>query len=277
MMNTMITEILGCLIVAGLLGLLCGWMIKAAGTKRKLAQIEEDWSDKYSFLKSRSEQDIENLEDQLQNMGEEVKTLTNSNRSLNESLRKNESSIYQSRADAIELNRQQAETQERLQRIIMEKDEELNALKNATAGAALGGAAAAAGVTAAVTAKAKEALNPNAANSENLDAQLDTLAAKREAWERERQSLSETLPEDQQTVALDQNDIPTEHLDKTVKLDTSRPAQSIDDTDDTLDDSSQLEDSTVALDDLDDTLSFTDSSDDRLLGGKPKPDSDNEN
>ncbi len=272
MMNTMIAEILGCLIVAGVLGLLCGWMIKAAGAKRKQAQIEAEWSDKYSSLKSRSEQDVENLEDQLQTMGEEVKTLTNSNRSLNESLRKNETSIYQSRADAIELNRQQAETQERLQRIIMEKDEELNALKNTTASSGLGTAAAAAGVTAAVTAKAKEALNPDAANNENLDAQVDSLTAKREAWERERQSLSESLPEDQQTVALDQNDLPAEHFDKTVKLDTGRSSQSFGDADNTLDDSSQLEDSTVALDDLDDTLSMTDQSEDSLLGGKPKPD-----
>jgi chromosome segregation ATPase len=270
MMNTMIAEILGCLIVAGLLGLLCGWMIKAAGAKRKQSKMKAYWSEKYSAQKLRSEQDIENLEDQLQNMGNEVKTLTNTNRSLNESLRKNETSIYQSRTDAIELNRQQAETQERLQRIIMEKDEELNALKNTSPGAELGSAAAAVSATAAVTAKAKEALDPDAANNETHDAQVDSLTAKREAWERERQSLTENLSEDQPTVALDQSDIPADHLDKTVKLDTSRHPQAMDLNAETFDDSGQLEDSTVALDDLDDTLSMTDQ-DDRLPGGKPKP------
>ena len=272
MMNTMIAEILVCLAAAGVLGLFCGWMIKATISKRKLAQTIEGFDKKYAALEARNQQDVEHLEDSLQQMGDEVKTLTNSNRALNDSLRKNEASVYKSRTDAIELNRQQAETQERLQRIIMEKDEELGVLKNTSASVELGKAAAAAGVSAAVAAKASDILKSDAANNDDdVTSRADSLAAKREAWEREQKSLVDTLAEDQQTIALDKNDIPTEHLDKTVKLDNEllgRPNYDNVHSDDTFDRSMQ-EDSTIALDD---TLSLTDQPDPSTLGGQPKPD-----
>jgi len=168
-MNTMIAEILACLAAAGALGLLCGWMIKSSNAKRKLTEAQAGFDKKYADLESRSQQDIEHLEDKLQQMGDEVKTLTNSNRSLNDSLRKNEASVYKSRTDAIELNRQQAETQERLQRIIMEKDEELSTLKNTSSSASLGKAAAAAGVSAAVATKASDMLKSSAANNDDIN------------------------------------------------------------------------------------------------------------
>ena len=209
-------------------------------------------------------------------MGDEVKTLTNSNRSLNDSLRKNEASVYKSRTDAIELNRQQAETQERLQRIIMEKDEELGVLKNSSASAELGKAAAAAGVSAAVAAKASDILQSGA--NDDINSRTDSLTAKREAWERERQSLIDTLSEDQQTIALDKNDIPNdipndtsnENLDKTIKLDNELIGASHGDLpdnahgDDTFD-RSLHEDSTISLDDIDKPGGNSE------LVGKPKP------
>ncbi|MEE9334970.1 MAG: hypothetical protein V3U65_12855 [Granulosicoccaceae bacterium] len=273
-MNLMIAEILACLAAASVLGLFCGWMIKAATGRRKLAQATADFDKKYVALEARSQQDIEHLEDSLQQMGDEVKTLTNSNRLLNDSLRKNEVSVYKSRTDAIELNRQQAETQERLQRIIMEKDEELGVLKNSSASAELGKAAAAAGVSAAVAAKASDILQSGA--NDDTNSRTDSLTAKREAWERERQSLIDTLSEDQQTIAIDKNDIPNEHLDKTIKLDNELMGGSHDsvlDTsnndargDDTFD-RSLHEDSTIALDDIDKPI-------DNSLGGKQKPDKD---
>ena len=61
----------------------------------------------------------------MQQLDTESKQLANRNDSINESLRENEISVHKARTDAIELNRQQAETQERLQRIIAQKDEEL--------------------------------------------------------------------------------------------------------------------------------------------------------
>ncbi len=274
-MNLLITEILACLAAASVLGLFCGWMLKAATGKRKLAQATEEFDKKYAALEARTQQDVEHLEDSLQQMGDEVKTLTNSNRSLNDSLRQNEASVYKSRTDAIELNRQQAETQERLQRIIMEKDEELGALKNSNASAELGKAAAAAGVSAAVAAKASDILQSGA--NDDTNNRMDSLTAKREAWERERQSLIETLSEDQQTIALDQNDIPSEHLDQTIKLDNelmsanhgNASSNTTDKThgDDVFDRSLQ-EDSTIALDDIDKPI------DNAMLGGKPKSDKD---
>ncbi len=268
-MNLLIAEILACLAAASVLGLFCGWMIKAAFGNRKLVQASAEFDKKYAALEARTQQDVEHLEDSLQQMGDEVKTLTNSNRSLNESLRKNEASVYKSRTDAIELNRQQAETQERLQRIIMEKDEELGALKNSSASAELGKAAAAAGVSAAVAAKASDILQSGA--NDDINTRTDSLTAKREAWERERQSLIDTLSEDQQTIALDQNDIPNEHLDQTIKLDNELIGSSSDNTAGSEDDSfdrSLHEDSTIALDDIDKP------SNNSVLGGKPKPDKD---
>ena len=281
-MNMMIVEILACLAAAGVLGLICGWMIKAAISKRKLAQATAEFDKKYSALEARTQQDVENLEDNLQQMGDEVKTLTNSNRALNESLRKNEASVYKSRTDAIELNRQQAETQERLQRIIMEKDEELSVLKNTSASAELGKAAAAAGVSAAVAAKASDILKSDAADTDklgdtDLSSKADSLTAKREAWERERQSLIDTLAEDQETIAIDRNDIPSdisnEHLDQTVKLDNDTPSKTNpgDPKGDDTFDSDLHEDSTIALDD---TQTFDTDHDSSNLGGKPKPDTD---
>ncbi len=270
-MNLMIAEILACLVAASVLGLLCGWMIKAATSKRKLAQATQEFDKKYATLEARNQQDVEHLEDSLQQMGDEVKTLTNSNRSLNESLRKNEASVYKSRTDAIELNRQQAETQERLQRIIMEKDEELSVLKNSSASAELGKAAAAAGVSAAVAAKANDILQSGANDDQisDVNSRTDSLTAKREAWERERQSLVDTLSEDQQTIALDKNDIPqdisNDNHDKTIKLDNDL-TKADQDEGDTFD-QSLYEDSTIALDDIDKPDGNPE------LGGKPKSDS----
>jgi len=274
-MNLMIAEILACLVAASMLGLLCGWMIKAATGKRKLVQASENFDKKYAALEARTQQDIEHLEDSLQQMGDEVKTLTSSNRSLNESLRKNEASVYKSRTDAIELNRQQAETQERLQRIIMEKDEELGLLKNSSASAELGKAAVAAGVSAAVAAKASDILQSGANDDQinDMNSRTDSLTAKREAWERDRQSLIDTLSEDQQTIALDNKDIPNENLDKTIKLDNELLGADNGDSpdnalgDDTFD-RSLNEDSTIALDDNDKPDSNSE------FGGEPKPDKD---
>jgi hypothetical protein len=124
------SEILASLAAAGILGLIIGWMIKRSSAKRKLASSVATWEKRYETLEKTSHADAENLEEQLQTIAKEAKILQSTNRVLTESLKKNDTSIQKSRAEAIELNRQHAETQERLQRIILQKDREIVELGN---------------------------------------------------------------------------------------------------------------------------------------------------
>ena len=128
-------------------------------------------------------------------------------------------SVHKARADAIELNRQQANTQERLQRIIAQKDEELKRIRAIGAGtgtAALGaaGVAGTAGLA--------------AANSDATEAKIANLSAKRDAWESERARLIDGLSDDQATVAIDPADLHaealSEQLDQTVSIDAEQLA-----------------------------------------------------
>lgn len=130
-MLSLYAEIVACIVGAGIVGLLCGWMIQSYRASENLDKTVEQWEDKYLTLEQEASQDVEYLEGRLQNLIKEHKTLTLSNRSLDESAKNSEASIQQARADAIELNRRQAETQERLQRIIQQKDREITELRTA--------------------------------------------------------------------------------------------------------------------------------------------------
>jgi len=130
-MLSLYAEIVACIVGAGLVGLLCGWMIHSLRASGILDNTVEWWEDKYFALELEAKQDVAHLEDRLYTYDKDLKTLTLSNRSLDESAKSSEASIQQARADAIELNRQQAETQERLQRIIQQKDREITELRSA--------------------------------------------------------------------------------------------------------------------------------------------------
>ena len=123
-------EILACLLGAALIGFLTAWFMQRSRTRRRLGKLDGRWQEKLQEVEQGARQDEERLEERLQGMGQELKQLAQRNRGLEESLRKNESVVHKARADAIELNRQQAETQERLQRIIQQKDRELLELRN---------------------------------------------------------------------------------------------------------------------------------------------------
>lgn len=124
------SEIIACFAAASLLSLFAGWMISRSSAKRKLRKTVDSLEKRYSALEQSAAADTENLEEQLQNLANEAKTLQSTNRVLTDSLKKNDTSIQKARAEAIELNRQHAETQERLQRIIQQKDRELVELGN---------------------------------------------------------------------------------------------------------------------------------------------------
>ena len=129
-MLSLYSEIIVSILGASLLGLFAGWMIHKSLGKRKLAGTIASWEDRLKEAEENASRDSEHLEDQLQSLSEEVKMLTNTNRSLKETLQDNETVVHQARTDAMKLNRQQAETQERLQRIIQEKEQEISELGN---------------------------------------------------------------------------------------------------------------------------------------------------
>lgn len=124
------SEIIACLVVIGIVSLVIGWLMHGSRSKALLTKANEAWEKRYRALEEISRVDAENLEEQLQNLATETRGLQADKKLLTDSLRKNESAIQSFRAETIELNRQHAETQERLQRIIQQKDRELLELGN---------------------------------------------------------------------------------------------------------------------------------------------------
>jgi len=124
------SEILLCILAASVLGWLVGFMMQRTRYKKYLNQHVEKWRSRYAALEESSISDAENLEEQLQSLAKQTKSLQATNRSLTDTLKKNDASIQKSRAETIELNRQHTETHERLQRIIQHKDREIAELGN---------------------------------------------------------------------------------------------------------------------------------------------------
>lgn len=201
-MNTLVIEILACLFAAAFLSLLVGWAIRSVLANKELSSANAAWETKHSELELRYKQDTEQLEAQVEKLDRERQQLDTQNQNISDALRDNEIGVHKARADAIELNRQQADTQERLQRIISQKDQELKMFRD--------------GAAPVVTAS-------NIAGTPTMDdgtteAKIATLSAKREAWEQERQRLVNNIGDDQQTVAIDPADLPSEPFDKTVRV-----------------------------------------------------------
>lgn len=201
-MNTLLIEILACLFAAAFLSLFIGWAIRSALASKEINAANAEWESKHSELKLRYDQDTEQLEEQVQKLETETKQLESRNKSISESLRENEIGVHKARADAIELNRQQADTQERLQRIIAQKDEELKLFRDGSTPTS-----ADAGMSGAPS-----------VSDETTEAKIATLSAKREAWELERQRLINNIGDDQETVAIDPADLPGEHFDRTQRI-----------------------------------------------------------
>jgi len=85
----------------------------------------KSWEESFKKLEDAAAADTNNLEEQLQDLAGETRTLKATNQRLTESLKANDTSIQKVRAESIELNRQNAEAQERLQRVIQQKDREI--------------------------------------------------------------------------------------------------------------------------------------------------------
>lgn len=119
------SEIIACLIAASVLSLFVGWMLSRSRAKHVLHTTNMEWEKRYQALEESHYVEVENLEEQLQNLASENRAMQATNMNLTDSLKKSDTSIQRTRAEAIELNRQHAETQERLQRVIQQKDREL--------------------------------------------------------------------------------------------------------------------------------------------------------
>jgi len=211
-MNILLIEILACLLAASLLSLFIGWMIRNAMASKELKASNAAWESKQSELELRYKQDTEQLEEQVAKLDVEAQHLAKRNDSITESLRDNEISVHKARTDAIELNRQQADTQERLQRIIAQKDDELKLFRERAANQSIGTAAMVGSTSTAIP------------DTGITDAKIATLSAKREAWENERQKLINNMGDDQATVAIDPADLPGEPFDETVKINPEQMA-----------------------------------------------------
>jgi len=124
------SDILVCILAASILGWIVGSMMQRSRHKKQLSQHNAQWQERYETLEEASSSDAENLEEQLQSLAKETKALQATNRTLTDSLKKNDTNVQKSRAEAIELNRQHTETHERLQRIIQHKDREIAELGN---------------------------------------------------------------------------------------------------------------------------------------------------
>ncbi len=125
-------ELIACIVAASVLGLVVGWMMSRSSVKKRVSNAVKTWEERYKSLEESSAADTENLEEQLQEIAGELRTLKATNRVLTDSIKKHDATIQTARAEAIELNRQHAEMQERLQRVIQQKEKEMASLKGLT-------------------------------------------------------------------------------------------------------------------------------------------------
>ena len=119
------SEFIACLVAASVLGLFTGWMSHRSSANKRLNASTKSWEGKLARIEAAAVADTDNLEEQLQDLALELKNLKATNKVLTESLKKNDTTIQKARAEAIELNRQNSESQERLQRVIQQKEREI--------------------------------------------------------------------------------------------------------------------------------------------------------
>jgi len=250
--HSMLVEIIACLALAALLGLLVGWMIRRAIANREANKAALAAAKRYKSLEASSRAEADKLEDQIQALGGELKSVQNNNQSLNDSLRETESTIHKARSESIELNQNQLETNERLQSIIREKDAEISRLMKSspTDNGNLAAAAAGIGASAAVVSRV---VNRDSSNDsgDTLDATavmngplhhvsaektqqaVDALDAGTEKLREERQNLLDALTDGEQTIAIDQTDLPAE-LRQAVDMSDIDATVAIEDMDETI-------------------------------------------
>ena len=244
-------------------------MIQKSLGKRKLAGTIATWEDRLKQAEDSGKRDSEHLEDQLQSLGNEIKTLTERNRSLQDTLRENETVVHQTRTDAMELNLQQAETQEKLQRIIHQKELEISELGDPTDSNKPVVTAAIVGATESIipntdtnnglVAEKEQTIMDDTRVTETEDSLTVSIADQTEAFDNTIPQLLEGNGDRTETVAFPPTMVDT--LDDTARIETTSQGReentssddpydvTLDATADMADNSLTLEEATIVLDD----------------------------
>ena len=268
-MLSLFSEIIVSIIGASFLGLFAGLMIQKSLGKRKLAGTIATWEDRLKQAEDSGKRDSEHLEDQLQSLGNEIKTLTERNRSLQDTLRENETVVHQTRTDAMELNLQQAETQEKLQRIIHQKELEISEIGDPADGNKPVVTAAIVGATESIipntdtnnglVAEKEQTIMDDTRVTETEDSLTVSIADQTEAFDNSIPQLLEGNGDRTETVAFPPTMVDT--LDDTARIETTSQGReentssddpydvTLDATADMADNSLTLEEATIVLDD----------------------------
>lgn len=131
-MTTLYLEVIASIVAAALVGLIVGWMIRAARARRQFDRSASEWTRNTEKLEAKHSTEIDALESKLELTAADVQKLTKQNRELQTLTTEGETSVDKARSDAIDLNRKQSELLDRLQRNIRHKDREIAALKVAS-------------------------------------------------------------------------------------------------------------------------------------------------
>ena len=268
-MLSLFSEIIVSIIGASFLGLFAGLMIQKSLGKRKLAGTIATWEDRLKQAEDSGKRDSEHLEDQLQSLGNEIKTLTERNRSLQDTLRENETVVHQTRTDAMELNLQQTETQEKLQRIIHQKELETSELGDSADTNKPVVTAAIVGATESITsdtdnnnelvAKKEQTIMDDTRVTETEDSLTVSIADQTEVFDNTIPQLLGANGDRTETVAFPPTMVDT--LDDTARIETTSQSReentssddpydvTLDATADMADNSLTLEEATIVLDD----------------------------
>ena len=134
-MKFLITEMALCLLAASILGLIIGWLCKAAFARDKLVLRERAWQNKYSDMEQEYSAQTESAQQEVRMMKSRVESLDAKNKSLGSSLDTNKSAVHKAHIEVQRLSNKQKETHSRLEKIIAEKDREItNLVKASTKG-----------------------------------------------------------------------------------------------------------------------------------------------
>ena len=131
-MKFLITEMALCLLAASILGLIIGWLCKAAFARDKLQLRERAWQNKFHEQEQEHSARIDSAQQESRMLSSRVETLDARNKSLGSSLDTNKSAVHKAHIEVQRLSNKQKETHSRLEKIIAEKDREITNLVKAS-------------------------------------------------------------------------------------------------------------------------------------------------
>ena len=128
-MKFLIIEIFLCLLAASLLGLIIGWLCKSAFSRRKLRKREAEWDTRYKDLEAEHHSAVDAYENERNQLGAQISSLETQKKTLNSSLEANKSAVHKAHIEVQQLSKKQKDTQDRLQKMLTDKDREISSLQ----------------------------------------------------------------------------------------------------------------------------------------------------